>query len=1384
MDNFLAEIDNSSSVLALDNVHRDETPPLSTFSGGETILTNQINSTPDDEILLLPPTTDPSEDLLLVPQNAPEALNLSQNVDEVSRTSSKLGRDSLTGETDDLTIGEADTLTGGNTDEVEIETRARKKRDKAGNSMKKARNLGVLTDDEKFKEFVGKSGGKDFYKFRVKKKTDVDIELRGLSGNADLYLLNNKGKVIEKSAKGGKRAEDIERTLNPGSYYVRVQPKGKVNANYTLNLDTGSPDIAGNSLKKAHNLGVLKGDEKFQEFVGRSDRKDFYKFSVKKKTDVEIDLRELSGDADLYLLNNKGKVIEKSAKGGKRAEDIERTLNPGSYYVRVQPKGKANANYNLSLDTTSAKGSKLEYAPNEILVKLKSEPTVTQAQSMMASYGALAVQNLVQPDPNINSPVERWQLFKLKPGSDIEKLQRRLKKDSRVELAELNYQVSINSIPNDSSFGSLWGLNNTGSNGGTRDADIDAPEAWDTQKGSKNVVVAVVDTGVDYNHPDLAGNIWRNAGEIPGNFVDDDRNGFVDDVYGFDWVNGDGNPMDDNSHGTHVAGTIGAVGDNNRGVIGVSPNVSIMSLKFLGASDGGSIYGAAQAIIYAANMGADIINASYGGSGYDPVQEDAIDYANKKGVLFVASAGNSGTNNDGFAHYPSNYNLPNLLSVAATDNKDELAFFSNYGRNTVDIGAPGVGILSTVPSNKYDSYNGTSMATPHVAGAAALVLAENPNLGVTALKNTLLNNTDSIASLRGKTVTGGRLNVNKAIQAVSQPKKPDDFITVNSPNGGNTLEPGNSYTITWDDNISESVKLELYKGGSFNRTIGSSTESDGSYSWTVPTSITDGSDYKVKITSVNDTSVSDFSNSNFSIKANEPDGFITVNSPNGGNTLEPGNSYTITWNDNISENVKLELYKGGSFNRTINSSTESDGSYTWTMPASITDGSDYKVKITSLSDTSVSDFSNSNFSIKANEPDGSISRVLLADTFDDGNISHEPSISDDGRYIPFISLADNLVPGDTNGSYDVFVRDIKTGSNTRVSVASDGTQGNNDSSYDFSPPVLSSDGRYVAFSSDADNLVPGDTNGTEDVFLHDIKTGTTTRVSVSTNGIQSNGESDSPAISGDGRYVVFNSEASNLVPGDTNGEMDAFVHDTQTGSTTRVSVATKGIQGNSTSYSPTISDDGRYVAFVSWADNLVRGDTNSLMDVFVRDTQTGATNRVSVSSNGTQGNDRGYWSSISGDGSHVLFMSYSSNLVSGDTNGYQDYLNGNDVFVHNIKTGTTTRVSVSSNGTQGNAGSIPVGISRDGRYVAFNSEATNLVPGDTNGVDDIFLHDTLTGTTARVSVAQNGDQGNYNSGGDSISSDGRYLVFTSWADNLVPGDNNNEGDTFVYDRGF
>ncbi|MEG4986469.1 calcium-binding protein [Microcoleus sp. BR0-C5] len=348
---------------------------------------------------------------------------------------------------------------------------------------------------------------------------------------------------------------------------------------------------------------------------------------------------------------------------------------------------------------------------------------------------------------------------------------------------------------------------------------------------------------------------------------------------------------------------------------------------------------------------------------------------------------------------------------------------------------------------------------------------------------------------------------------------------------------------------------------------------------------------------------------------------------------------------------------------------------------------------------------------------------------------------------------------------------------TRVSVDSAGNQAI-DSSVN---PSISADGRFVAFESYASNLVPGDTNNLADIFVRDLSTNTTTRVSVDSAGNQGNLVSSQPSISADGRFVAFYSDASNLVPGDTNNLADIFVRDLSSNTTTRVSVDSAGNQANSDSYYPSISADGRFVAFSSNSSNLVPGDPNYRYEIFVRDLSTNTTTRVSVDSAGNLGNGYSYYPSISADGRFVAFYSDATNLVPAD-----DTNNSPDVLVRDLSTNTTTRVSVDSAGNQANSDSYTPSISADGRFVAFYSDASNLAPGDTNNAPDIFMRDLLANTTTRISVDSAGNQGNADTRGfasPSISADGRFVAFSSNSSNLVPGDTNNTRDVFVSDIG-
>jgi Tol biopolymer transport system component len=401
----------------------------------------------------------------------------------------------------------------------------------------------------------------------------------------------------------------------------------------------------------------------------------------------------------------------------------------------------------------------------------------------------------------------------------------------------------------------------------------------------------------------------------------------------------------------------------------------------------------------------------------------------------------------------------------------------------------------------------------------------------------------------------------------------------------------------------------------------------------------------------------------------------------------------------------------------------------------------------------------------------STTRVSVDSTGLEANAaSRAPSISKNGRYVAFSSRASNLVAGDTNGVGDIFVHDRKSGATTRVSVDSAGAEANGESLQ----PSISADGRFVAFTSAATNLVPGDTNNVNDVFVHDRQTGATTRASVDSMGAQADRFSGTPEMSANGRFVAFQSNASNLVPGDTSGFFDIFVHDLTSGRTTRVSVDSAGVQANNSSSNPSISKDGRFVAFSSLASNLVPGDTNTRSDIFLHDLTTGTTTRASVNSADGQGNGDSDTPSISADGRFVAFTSAATNLVPADTNARSD------IFVHDLTTGTTTRASVDSTGAEADGNSLEPSISADGRFVAFSSLATNLVPGDTNGVSGIFVHDRTSGGTTRASVKSSGAEANGDSFEPSISGSGRFVAFSSPATNLVPGDTNGVFDVFLH----
>lgn len=397
---------------------------------------------------------------------------------------------------------------------------------------------------------------------------------------------------------------------------------------------------------------------------------------------------------------------------------------------------------------------------------------------------------------------------------------------------------------------------------------------------------------------------------------------------------------------------------------------------------------------------------------------------------------------------------------------------------------------------------------------------------------------------------------------------------------------------------------------------------------------------------------------------------------------------------------------------------------------------------------------------------------LAVDGREADGASFTPAISADGRLIAFASAASTLVPGDTNNMEDVFVYDRETGATERVSLSSADDQGDG-ASYD---PAISADGRHVAFTSAASNLTGGDENNELDIFVRDRVTGRTVLASVGPQGLMGDGPSVAASISRDGRLVAFESDADTLVRSDNNGTGDVFVRDLLNDVTRKVSVAGNGQQTESPSFGPAISADGTTVAFESFSDRLVPGDTNRALDVFVADVASGSIERVSLATDGGQPNDRSYSPSISDDGRVVAFASFANNLVENDTNGLLD------VFVRRRDRKTTTRLSVGPKAAQGDGLSFAPVVSSDGALVVFSSEAGNLVPDDSNRARDVFLATVDSGSLTRLSRRPGTGREAQSDGpslGPVIDATGVIVAFASFATNLVPGDTNGQSDVFV-----
>lgn len=489
-----------------------------------------------------------------------------------------------------------------------------------------------------------------------------------------------------------------------------------------------------------------------------------------------------------------------------------------------------------------------QYREGELIVKFRTGVVKETSLKAHKSVGAAVKKR--------SAFVPSLELVKLPENLSVQEAITLYMSNPNVRYAEPNYISKPATIPNDTAFGQQWALRNTGQfAGGLAGADIKATDAWNVSTGSRGVIIAVIDSGVDYNHPDLVQNIWTNPDEICANGIDDDGNGLVDDCVGWNFFDNNNQPLDDAPHGTHVAGIIGALGNNMLGISGVMWYVRMMPLKFIGFHEDpadcggdtnfcGDVFDAIEAINYAVSKGAKIINASYRYHVFSMADRDAIADANAAGVLFVAAAGNNGTNNDLTPLYPASYDLPNIISVAASDQNDQRAAFSNFGATSVDVAAPGVYILSTIPPsidpNGYDFFNGTSMAAPHVSGLGGLLFGYYPHFNQHQVIATILTNTDLIPSMIGSIGSAGRINAYKAISSL---QTAESLFAV----GLST----SSILVTWADKATGETGyvLERKTGGGAYSQIASLPANTASYT---DTGLADGTLYFYRLKAFND----------------------------------------------------------------------------------------------------------------------------------------------------------------------------------------------------------------------------------------------------------------------------------------------------------------------------------------------------------------------------------------------------------------------------------------------------------------------------------------------------------------------------------------------------
>lgn len=859
--------------------------------------------------------------------------------------------------------------------------------------------------------------------------------------------------------------------------------------------------------------------------------------------------------------------------------------------------------------------------PEQVLVKLKSNPSARVSRSAVETVHQLL------PGATYEGPLtaDGWHQLTLPAGTSMTEALAQLELSADVEYAEPNLRYALlqparngggsaaeaarrvtpaSAEPDDPLFPRLYGLRNIG-----------VPQAWQHTPGSNTVVIAVFDTGIDYTHPDLAANMWRNPGEIPGNRIDDDKNGFVDDVFGANVVNNSGDPMDRHGHGTHVAGTIGAVGHNGLGLIGVNQNVQLLAVRVARDYDGAFVGDMVRGLDYLTALkkrGVNLVavNHSWGGIWPNRALIEALGRLSAAGVVNAMAAGNSREDHTIVPKFPNEYNLPGIITTSAADLEDHLSDFSDFGIHTVDVASPGVFIWSTLPGNRYAAWSGTSMATPHLTGSVGLLYSVRPDLTPEQVKYLLMNTVDPLPEFdRGRVRSGGRINVGRAVQWLVEGKP-------------------------------------------------------------LPTTFTRPEIPALTVTSVSRTPAGFDANEASSAPALSRDGrFVTFVSR--ASNLVPDDT-------------------------------------------------------NSLADVFLRD-----------RQDGSVTRVSQTPEgrHADG-VSSLPSISGDGHWVAFATVARSLVPGDTANFKDIVLWQRESGALQWVSRPEEIENAGNS---DF--PSVDFGGQRVVFQSNG-RLVAGDTNGVLDVYLFDRTSGKLEVVSRTRTGEPAEGPSSGPVISSNGRWVAFLSSSSQLVDGDTNQVADAFVRDLSTGVTELVSRSSAGDLADQVVTRVRISGDGRYVAFQTAARNLEPLPAGSGVQVYLRDRQEGRTWRVSKSAEAVALTGTTTLEGISEDGRWVIFRSSSSQLPPGAGSVVQRVFGydrlADDVVALSFNDSGQPAMAVPEFLGVSDVGVSEAAISGDGALIAQTTLGWNLAPGDGNAMPDVFVADRAT-FSLDLSVRADGD---------------------------------------------